>query len=164
MQQAPAARRALGESNSFAPGEVSSEEHAIAFKILRVATSPVVNGNGNGCFRLPGKPDSRRATPPVAFPQLFTPGGCPVDSEDVYEDFGTTYIDGQRAAKAKQPAEQKLRLRAGSVADSAAPPVTAGPQHPIAMRRPAPALGEVAEEVDEDSTFACMEPTQCTIC
>lgn len=152
-------RRALGESNVY----VAVDDHspAAGFKEkheLRVSTSPIAKEKAAGTG-----PASKRARTPADFPQLFTPGGCPQDSEAVYEDFGTVYMEeksGTSVPKVKQ-------IRHRSSASEPAPPVSGGQATPLVKRdrrMAAPSEGKLAVLQEEEDPFACLNPTaQCTV-
>jgi hypothetical protein len=134
-------RRALQESND---AEVLLNNE---YEQLRVSTSPVVvKGSG---------PPSRRARTPAEANQLFTPGGCPVDADAVYEDFGTKWLPDEARA------QHKLRQR--STQTETTLPIAGRQETSLAQRRQS--RDSPLEDLDEeDEPSACLEPAQCTIC
>lgn len=128
---------------------------------LRVSTSPIAKEKAAGT----GTAAKRARTPAEfpQFPQLFTPGGCPQDSEAVYEDFGTVYMQ----EKGSGASDSKAKIRHRTSACEPARPITGGQATPLVRRgerRPAPREGKLAALQEEEDPFACLDPTaQCAI-
>lgn len=131
-------RRALGEVNPPADAGAPAD----SFKNLRVSTSPAAH-KGRAPLLRPG------LRTPADFPQLFTPGGCPIDADDCYEDFGTTFISGPKKVEPPPPMTQALRQRGGAAEGADAK------KQPRRTR-----LATMSEE--DEPGIACFEP-QCTV-
>lgn len=142
-------RRALQESNVA----VEDPPRAVDYTELRVSTSPLPNAKGKAP---PIRPPMKT---PADYPQLFTPGGCPVDSESCYEDFGTKYISGPKDQTKPQPKQAALRQRGSSVDGAPAEQNASGRSRPRVLS----GHSRLAAMDEEEGSIACLEPSHCSI-
>mmetsp|Transcript_96 Transcript_96/g.376 ORF Transcript_96/g.376 Transcript_96/m.376 type:complete len:138 (+) Transcript_96:25-438(+) len=133
-------RRVLGEANNRFEISVDASSANKPDLIVLTSPQPIALAKGNS--------DAS---------QLFTPGGCPVNAEEIYEEFGSRAIDQPKEHTKEQHAGVRRRGKRSYASKSsrASRPLTGGELTPLVRRS--------RRFEDEDEPVACVPDPQCTV-